>query len=145
MVLCFLIFWNSSEMAETSESPRHRNRKRSQSPSKNDGYVVFVPPTLFKKISSNEKSTVYQCLLGCPKAKSQTTVSHSSLNNARRHINVSLHCFFFMNIVVVDSIFWGFSRHFTNPDWTTSMLNLQLGKNHLLVPVGKTLIVLTNT
>jgi hypothetical protein len=104
-------------MAETSESPRHRNWKRSQSPSKNDGYdVVFIPPTFFKKISSNEKSTVYQCLPGCPKAKSQTTVSHSSLNNARRHITVSLHCFFFINIVVVDGIFGGFSRHFTNPD-----------------------------
>lgn len=78
---------NRSEMeTETSESPRHRNSKRPQSPSKNDGYVFFIPPTFFKKISSNEKSTVYQCLLGCPKARSHTTVSHSSLNNARRHI-----------------------------------------------------------
>ncbi|KAK4005900.1 hypothetical protein OUZ56_011021 [Daphnia magna] len=51
---------NSSEMeTETSESPRHRNRKRHQTPSKNDGYVVFVPPTFFKKISSNEKSTTF--------------------------------------------------------------------------------------
>ncbi len=108
--LWFCSFKNSSEMeTETSESPRHRNRKRPQSPSKNDGYVVFVPPTFFKKISSNEKSTVYQCLLGCPKARSHTTVSHSSLNNARRHITVSLHCFFFIILLVVKMmLYFGF-------------------------------------
>ncbi|XP_045031061.1 uncharacterized protein LOC116932902 [Daphnia magna] len=68
---------------ESSQTPSSGNK--SQARAKASPYVVFVPSKFFKKITSNEKSTVYKCLLGCPSTRT-TTVFHSSLMNARRHI-----------------------------------------------------------
>lgn len=73
---------------ESSQTPSSGNK--SQARAKASPYVVFVPSKFFKKITSNEKSTVYKCLLGCPSTRT-TTVFHSSLMNARRHITVSVH------------------------------------------------------
>ncbi|KAK4006711.1 hypothetical protein OUZ56_011869 [Daphnia magna] len=68
---------------ESSQTPSSGNKNQARA--KASPYVVFVPSKFFEKITSNEKSTVHKCLLGCPSTRT-TTVFHSSLMNARRHI-----------------------------------------------------------
>jgi hypothetical protein len=70
---------NLNNNVESTETPSSGINDRPQ-------YVVFVPPKFFQKVCYNEKSTVYKCLLGCP-SRRNTTVSHSLLTNARRHIS----------------------------------------------------------
>ncbi|KAK4004169.1 hypothetical protein OUZ56_005913 [Daphnia magna] len=79
---------SSKDVDVEVQTPSSGNK--SQARAKASPYVVFVPSKFFEKITSNEKSTVYKCLLGCPSTRT-TTVFHSSLMNARRHITVSVH------------------------------------------------------
>ena len=51
-------------------------------------YVVIVPEKFFSKVSSGERSNVYKCIMGC--VNKTINVNHTSLNNARRHIEVGL-------------------------------------------------------
>jgi len=51
--------------------------------------MVFVPPSFFEKVSSHEKSSVYKCLNGCSGKFGMVKVFHSTLSNARRHVQVS--------------------------------------------------------
>ena len=67
--------------SESIQSPASPTKKRKMS------YAVYVPPKYFKKISTTEKSAVYQCLMGC--TNKNVTVSNQSLCNARRHVEVS--------------------------------------------------------
>ena len=48
---------------ESTDTPSSKIKEKQQ-------YVVFVK--FFHKISSNEKSTVYKCLLGCPSERTTT-------------------------------------------------------------------------
>ena len=50
---------------ESTDTPSSKIKDKQQ-------YVVFVPSKFFHKISSNEKSAVYKCLLGCPSERTTT-------------------------------------------------------------------------
>ena len=81
----------------------------------NNSMFVFVPPKFFHKISSNEKSTVYKCLLGCPSERTTTRLLYhdwwnTGCNCGFRIIKASI--FFLIEWTIDDpSIFlWSIER-----------------------------------
>ncbi len=88
----------SEEDAAAGTSSANANRGKKASPGKQSAtdptrkvatsYCVYVPPKYFQKEVVSSKSTTYKCLMGWQ--NKIVTVFNSTLNNARRHVAVSV-------------------------------------------------------